>query len=428
MRYLLIALGWLILQPTLPAQNPASPQSQPILIMNATAHLGNGEVIENAAIAFDNGELTLVADATTIRLDATGYQVIEASGKHVYPGLIAPNTQLGLTEIDLVRATRDFAEVGDFTPHVRALIAYNTDSRIIPTIRSNGVLLAQIVPKQGSITGTSSLVQLDAWNWEDAAVAADNGVHLFWKALYQRRGWWAEQQGVSKNEAWTKTIQEVQQFMDEAKAYAALPEPETLHQPFEAMRGLFDGTQRLFIHVNGVQDIRQALQLVAQYELQAVLVGARDAWMIKEEVAKSKVPVIIRSPHSLPGYPDADVDQPFKLAKALHDAGISYCLSIDGSWQVRNLPFVAGTTVQYGLTREEALHSITQAPAEILGIGDRYGTLEEGKSATLFIAEGDILDMRTHQVTHAFIDGRAIDLSNHQTELYETYKDKYGLE
>lgn len=410
------------------AQTPAPPQEKPVLIMNAIAHIGNGEVIENAVVGFEKGLLTLVADARTIRLDTTGYRVIDGSGHHVYPGFIAPNTQLGLTEIDLVRATRDYAEVGEFTPHVRALIAYNTDSRIIPTIRTNGVLLSQIVPKKGRIAGTSSIVQLDAWNWEDAVVAADQGVHLYWSALYARRGWWAEQKGVEKNEAWSKALQEVRQFMDEAKGYAAISDPETIHQPFEAMRGLFEGTQQLYIHVNGVQDIRQALTLVEEYDLEAVLVGARDAWMITDEVKAAGVAVILRSPHSLPGYEDADVEQPYKTAQILHDAGIPYCLSIDGSWQVRNLPFVAGTTVHYGLTREQALMSISSAPAEILGIDDRYGTLEEGKSATLFLSTGDALDMRTHNVVAAFIDGRQIDLNNHQKELYETYKEKYGLE
>lgn len=423
-----IYLILLSVAPVLQAQTPAPLQSKPVLILNATAHLGNGSTIENSAIAFEDGKLTLVADARTIRIDPTGYQVIEAAGQHVYPGLIAPNTQLGLTEIDLVRATRDFAEVGEFTPHVRALIAYNTDSRIIPTIRTNGVLLAQVVPQGGSIAGTSSLVQLDAWNWEDAAVATDNGVHLYWKALYQRRGWWAEQKDVSTVTAWTQTIQEIQQFMKEAKAYAALPNPTPVHQPFEAMRGLFDGSQRLFIHVEGTQDIRQAIALAKTFGIQLVLVGARDAWMIAAEIAAADVPVIIRSPHSLPAYPESDIDQPYKLAQQLHAAGVSYCLSIAGSWQVRNLPFVAGTTVQYGLSREQAIQSITQSAAEILGIASRYGTLEEGKSATLIISEGDILDMRTNEVTHAFLDGRSIDLDNHQKHLYHTYKEKYGLE
>lgn len=410
------------------AQTPAVGQSKPVLILNATAHIGDGTVIDNAAIAFADGKITMVADARLIRIDTTGYRVIMASGKHIYPGFIALNTQLGLTEVDAVRATRDFAEVGEFTPHVRALVAYNTDSRILPTIRSNGVLLAQIVPRGGGIAGTSSAIQLDAWNWEDAAVAADNGVHLYWDALYRRRGWWSAQSGVSKNKAWEKTIQELQQFLDEAKAYHERPSTSVVHQPFAAMEGLFTGEKRLFIHVNGVQDIRQAMVLAAGYDLSAILVGARDAWMIADEIAAQNIPVVLHSPHSLPGYPDAAIDQAYKSAYWLAAAGVDYCLSIDGSWQVRNLPFVAGTTVQYNVDYEAALTSITAAPARILGIDDLYGTLEEGKSATLLLAGGDVLDMRSHAIEAAFIDGRAIDLNNHQQQLYEQYKAKYGLE
>ena len=160
---------------------PAAHQKQSILLFGATAHLGNGEVIPRSAIGLRDGKIDLAVAALDVRMDSSLYDtVIYVNGMHLYPGFIAPNSRLGLIEVEAVRATRDAADVGGINPHLRALPAYNTDSRVIPTVRSNGVLIAEVAPKGGRVSGRSSIVQLDAWNWDDALIAEDIGMHLNW--------------------------------------------------------------------------------------------------------------------------------------------------------------------------------------------------------------------------------------------------------
>ncbi|GAL66726.1 hypothetical protein JCM19301_3204 [Jejuia pallidilutea] len=168
-------------------QTPAKPQSEPITIEGATAHLGNGKVINNALIMFEAGKITFIGSANT-KIARKG-KIIDAKGKHVYPGFIIPNSTLGLVEIDAVRATDDDAEIGTWNPHIRSLIAYNAESKVVESMRPNGVLLGQITPRGSRISGTSSIVQFDAWNWEDAAVKVDDGIHMSWPNNFTQGRW-----------------------------------------------------------------------------------------------------------------------------------------------------------------------------------------------------------------------------------------------
>ncbi len=410
---------------------PAPPQAGPILIVGATAHLGNGQVLPNSAISFEKGKITLVADATTIRIDRSRFsKIFDASGKHVYPGFIAPDTRLGLVEIDAVRATQDFAEVGAVNPNARALIAYNTDSEVIPTVRANGVLLAQIVPTGGLVSGSSSVVQLDAWNWEDAAYRTDDGVHLNWPqarrpgARSARRG--PQSDGGEQEDGYEKAIQELRRYFEEAKAYAQKTSPEPANLRFEAMRALFSGKKNLYVHVNQARTIQEAVLFAEQYGLKPVLVGGNDAWQVADFLKAHNTPVILSKTHRLPGREDEPVDLPYSNAGALHAAGVLFCISEDGGWRQRNLPFQAGHAVGYGLPAEAAVQCITQNAARILGIEQTTGTLEVGKDANLFISEGDALDMRSNQISAAFIQGRELNLDNKQKELSRRYEAKYG--
>ena len=405
---------------------PAPAQSEPILIMNGTAHIGNGKVIENSMIAFENGKITLVADATVIHLDESKYKKkINAYGKHVYPGFINCNSSIGLTEIDLVRSTSDNYEVGDLNPNVRSIIAYNTDSKIPPTVRSNGVLLEQIVPDGGTITGQSSVVMLDAWNREDAAYKTDEGIHLNWPRMYVAKYPGADPED-KQRERMTKEMNNIDQLFREAKAYS-LSKPAEKNLRFEAMNGLFNGSKKLYVHCGYVKEIESAVLFCKKYGVKMVLVDGQDAWRLSELLKENNIPVILGRIHSLPPREDDDVDLPYKLSYLLKNAGVDVALSIGGSWQTRNLAFMAGTATGYGLSKEEALQCITLTPAKILGIDQTAGTLENGKDATLFISTGDALDMRTNNVESAFINGRKINLDNVQKQLYEKYKQKYGL-
>jgi len=410
------------------AQNPtpAPVQRGSVLILGATAHLGNGSVIANSVIAFEGGKLTLVADAGSIRLDRSKYTAVyDAAGKHVYPGFIAPVSTLGLVEIGAARATVDFADIGDYNPNLRSIVAYNTDSEVTPTVRSNGVLLAQITPQGGVISGTSSVVQLDAWNWEDAAYKTDGTIHLNWPQQRRFGGWETGNPQMQPNDQYEKDVQSLQRFFKEAQAYAQQPAPAEKNLRFEAMRGLFDQKTTLFIHTGNVKTIQESVLFAESFGLKKVLVGASDAWLVADFIKSHDVPVILGETQSLPSREDEDIDQPFKTAALLHEKGVLFALSGSGFWQQRNLPFQAGQAVAFGLPKETAVAAITLNTAKILGIDQSCGSLETGKDATLFISEGDALDMRSSQVTAAFIQGRNISLDNKHKQLHQRFERKY---
>lgn len=412
-------------------QTPAPKQTQSILITGATAHIGDGTVVPNSAIGFKEGKLTFVGAAGQAnRADFS--RVIDASGKHVYPGFIAANSSLGLVEIDAVRATDDDSEIGGVIPHVRSLIAYNAESQVVESVRPNGVLMAQVAPRGGGVSGSSSIMQLDAWNWEDAVIKADDGLHMNWPNSFTRGRWWmGEDPGIKPNKNYSKQIEEAKEFMVQAKAYLKAT-PDTRNLVFEAVKGLFDGTQRLYIHVDGAREITDAVNTAKAMGVQnIVIVNGHEAYQVADMLAANNISVILDRPHRLPADEDEDIARPFQLAKLLTDKGVVVSIGMQGEMermQTRNLPFYAGTFAAYGLDKEKAVQLITGNAAKILGIDDRAGTLETGKDATLFISEGDALDMRTNQLLHAFIQGREISLETHQTQLWKRYMDKYSRE
>lgn len=409
-------------------QTPGDKQTTAITIEGATAHLGNGDVIENALIMFENGTLTYVGSANT-KIARKG-TIIDAKGKHVYPGFIAPNSTLGLVEVDAVRATNDDDEVGAMNPHIRSLIAYNTESKVVESMRPNGVLMAQITPRGGRISGTSSVVQLDAWNWEDAAIKTDDGIHLNWPSTYSRGRWWLGEPNVLKeNKNYAKEIQELTNYFAQSKAYNAnKTSPKDL--PFEALEGLMDGSKKLFVHVDNEKGITDAINFAKAENIKhLVIVGGYEANNVVDLLKENNIPVLLQRIHSRPNGDDHDYDLPYKLATQLVKAGILVGLENAGDMErmnTRNLPFLAGTTVAYGLSKAQALSLITLNTAKILGVDDKVGSLEVGKDATLFISQGDALDMRTNKLDQAFIQGRNISLETHQTELYKRYSKKYN--
>jgi imidazolonepropionase-like amidohydrolase len=411
-------------------QIPAPPQSQSILILNATAHLGTGEVIENAAIGFKDGKITLVANAQQIKLAKDAYNTtIDATGKHVYPGFIVPNSTLGLVEIDAVKSSDDEEEIGTYNPNVRSIVAYTADSKVIETVRPNGILMAQITPRGGRISGSSSIVQLDAWNWKDALIKENDGIHINLPTSFKRSGWWAEPGAIEPNKEYQKELQELDVFFKTAKAYLG-GGSDNRNLVTESTKGLFDGAQTLFIHADEEKQLTDGIQLALENGIKKmVIVGGFEAYKVAPLLQKNNIGVFLRRVHDMPTNDDQDVNLPYKMAKILTDNGIVVSLENSGSHErmnTRNLPFLAGTCVAYGLDKEKALQLITLNTAKLLGIDQQCGSLEEGKDATLFISEGDALDMRTNKLTHAFIQGRMISLATHQTKLSDKYKAKYN--
>lgn len=409
-------------------QTPANKQSESILISGATIHIGNGQIISNGAIGLENGKITFVDEASKVESNKFS-KTINANGKHIYPGFIAINTTLGIGEIDAVRATNDNSEIGGFIPHVRSLVAYNAESKVIETMRPNGVLIGQIVPRGGYISGTSSVVQFDAWNWEDAVIKADDAIHLNWPRSYKAGRWWlGEDPTLKPDKNYTQNIEKIKVFLEQAKAYIKTKN-KNKNLPYEAVRGLFDGSQKLYINANYTKEITDAIDLTHNLGVKKiVLVNGINAHKVTDILKQYNIPVIIERAHSLPHNDDDNVKLPYKMAKILSDKGIMVTISNSGDMErmsSRNLPFYAGTCAAYGLEKEKAVQLITENAAKILGIDSFTGTLEMGKDATLFISEGDALDMRTNNISLAFIQGREISLESHQTKLWNRYSDKY---
>ncbi len=415
---------------------PTPPQEQTVVLYNGTLHKGNGEVINNAVVIMEKGKITYAGPM--VASDFKDAKVIDVAGKHIYPGLILPLSSLGLIETGAVRASNDVREIGDMNPDVRSIVAYNTDSKVINTLRSNGILMANIVPQGSFLAGSSSVVQLDAWTWEDASYKTDAGMHLYMPAMMPRPNFGrfgggrpggpnAGQESDPVKEG-LEQIEKLKSFFREAKAYHAITRHDETNLMFESVKGLYGKQQKLYVHANTVKQMLVALDFVKEFGFDVVIVGGSDSWQIADLLKQNNVSVILQQMHSLPTATDDDVDQPYKTAAALQKAGVLFSISDDDNQtRGRNIAFNAGTAATYGLTKEEALAAITLNVAKITGVADKTGSIEVGKDANIIISSGDILDMRTSNVTDAFIQGRKINLDDKQKQLNERYEQKYKL-
>jgi imidazolonepropionase-like amidohydrolase len=405
--------------------SPAPPHKGNLLLENATIHVGDGTLIERGNVLIVDDKIQAVGTTDVL---PPNLERIDLTGKHIYPGLIAPISQLGLSELEAARSTVDRSEVGSINPNVRSIISYNTDSRVTPTLRSNGILLVQVTPDGALLKGLSSVVQLDAWSWEDAAYLTDDALHLQWPPQ-QISTFPGAQPKEEQEKRLKERMQQIEGAMRDAKAYAAAKAENKLTKTdlrWEAMGPVVKKEKAIWITANAEKDIRSALEFSLRHDLRMVLVGGADAWLLSDLLRQYQVPIVLGKPQSLPRTEDDAVDQPFNTPKILYKAGLLTCLSMDSYWNSRNLPFQAGQAAASGLTKEEALQLVTLNTAKILGIDARTGSITTGKDANLIVSEGDLLDMRTSQVTMAWIQGRKIDLGNKQKDLNTKFLQKYG--
>ena len=427
--FISILFAALIIQSAAQVPVVAPSQKKPVMLSGGTVHTGTGEIIENGIVAFSDGKITWIGKSSDNKLDKSIYDVIDISGKQVYPGLIFPNTTLGLVEIGGVDVTVDSRETGDLNPNVRVIAAYNTDSHVLPVIRSNGILLAQIVPQGTLLPGTTSVVQLDAWNWKDAAYAMDNGVMMGWPRKAAPSGRFAamlSQTAGAATSTYDRNVEQLEKIFTDAVAYAAIEKPATVNLRLEAMKGLFDGSKTLFISSSESKGIISAVTFAKRHGVKKIVLtdAGEPAWAVKDFLKANSIPVLLTNPQSLPAYDHSDVRLPFKLASMFTKEGILVGLTYSKQ-AYGNLPFVAGQTVAYGLTKEEALQTVTLNTAKILGIAEKTGSLETGKDANIVVSTGDLLDMRTNNVELAFITGRKIDLDNKHKQLNRRFQAKY---
>ncbi|MBT1444790.1 amidohydrolase family protein [Shewanella sp. JM162201] len=394
---------------------PATDQSAPLLITNATVHTVSDGVKANTSVLVEQGRIKAIGN----NLNAAGATVIDASGKHLYPGMVALDTQVGMVEISMVRPTVDTYDVGDNNADLRAAAVFNPDSEIIPTLRRNGITHAQIVPRGELLAGQSALVNLDSWTVEDAKVEAPQSLHLYWPEpklpakADEREKAFAEH---------SKALSNIDKLFADANSFIARKqsEPKLTHRRFEAMAGLFDGSARLFIHADEASAIREALVLVNRYKLSAVIVGGYEAAEVADGLKAAGVAVVYPSVLSLPRHSDDNIDEAFAVPAKMAAAGIEFAIAYSGDWEARNLPYAAGYAAAHGLGRDAALKAITLDAAKIAGVND-MGAIKEGYRANLVLAEGDILDPLTGRIQQVFIDGRAIDLKTRSAQLYQKY-------
>lgn len=413
-----------LLTAALPSQDlvhKAPPQQRGIVIEAATIHPVSGPVIERGWIYFDEGVIRLLGEGETPDLPGDPMR-IDGAGQHVYPGLVAAVTTIGLVEIGQVPATRDESETGDITPEVRAAVAVNPDSTVIPVTRSNGVLAAGVFPTGGLIPGRASVMAFEGWTWEEMAVLPDAGLVVSWPS--SRRSRWSR----SSEDTSGERRAQIRRAFGDARAYvrAKSEDPSIpVDLRWEGMRAVLAGDAPVFVRANDVEQIESAVSWARSEGLRLVVVGGTEAHLCADLLVRADVPVIVSGTHRLPRRRDVPFDEPFALPVLLEEAGVRWCLATGGSfYNERNLPYHAATAVAFGLSREAALRAITLSPAEILGVGDRLGSLDVGKSATLIVTNGDPLEIPTG-VQRAYIDGRALDLRNKQTDLAEKYREKY---
>lgn len=431
MRLTIVILIGLLGTLTASDQIPAPPQDHPIALVGATIYTVSGDAIENGTLLFEDGVITAL-DTDVVLPDET--EVIELSGKYIYPGLIAANTMLGLTEINAVRATRDFAETGEINPNVRAEAAFNPDSELLPVARANGITTALSVPASGLISGMSALMMLDGWTWEEMVLKAPVGLHINWPNIHisphSRKS--EEEQRKERDES----IKKIRNAFADARAYLKAKESEEqkgipyhdTDSRWEAMIPVLKGEVPVFIKANEIRQIQTAVDWASEENLNMVLVGGYDSWRVSDLLKEKHIPVVITETHRLPMRRWEGYDNPFAVPLKLHEAGVKFCIAGSGNSfdaaHERNLPYHAATAAAYGLPKEEALKSVTLYAAEILGVADQMGSLEIGKDATLIVTDGDPLQITT-QVEMEFIQGREIDLSSRHTQLYEKYLEKY---
>jgi len=405
----------------------AAAADKPVLLSGADLYTVSHGTVAAGEVLVRDGKIAAIGAHLEAPADAVR---VDLKGKRLYPGYVSAESTLGLSEVEAVRATNDFAEVGEINTDVRAQVAVNPDSELIPVARANGVLSALVVPqtgRDGLFSGQSALLKLEGWTWEQMTLKAPVGVHLTWPAAHTPP-WLPEEARNKAKEAVKKRLDQLDKAMADMYAYAAAKRANQVTTPdlrWEAMLPVLDGKEPLFVHAEAADSIRDALAFAAREKLHIVLVSGSDAARFADTLKARDIAVILGSSHNLPGRRWEAYDSVYAAAGKLAKAGVRLALANDaGPSFERNLPYQAASYAAFGLGEEAALRAITLGPAEILGVADRLGSLDVGKDATFFVANGDALEDRT-AVERAWIQGREVDLSSKHTRLYEKYQSKY---
>ncbi len=406
---------------------PAKKQERPIVLTGGTIHTVSGAVIPNGMLLFENGKITAVGTSVTVPANA---ERVDVTGKHMYPGLINAASNIGLNEIEAVRATLDMNETGRINPNVRTDVAVNPESELIPATRANGILISHVVPGGPLIAGRTSAMLMDGWTNDEMTLRSPAGLYVSWPNMRVSRSPFARQSEEEQRKAIDAAIKELRSAFDDARAYLKAKKADKEQHPtdlrWEAMAPLFDRSIPLIASANEVSQIQSAVQFAKEQNVRLVIHGGRDSWIVASLLKENNVGVIIEPVHDLPNRRWEEYDLPFTVPAKLHAAGVLFAVSGGGNSTMndRNMAYQAATASAYGLPKDEALRSITINAAKLLGIDGQVGSLETGKDATLIITNGDPLEIMTN-VEMAYIQGRPVDLRSRHTELWKKYEEKY---
>lgn len=419
-------------EPLTPAASQAPPQpleadtQSPALILaivGGTVHTVSGGVIENGTVLMQAGKILQVGEEVAIPV---GTRTILATGKHVWPGMIAMNTELGLHEVGSVRATNDAREIGGNQPDVGVLRAINAESAHIGVTFFNGITRAQVAPQGGGpLRGQSGIIDLDGNTWEELAFVEGDMQHMRFPRV----------SNTAKKKEMPESLDSIREMFDDAREYGDLVDlaasdesvaPPSLDPRLAALVPVVRKEQRLALHADNAQTILYALKFAKEEDLDVVLFGAAEGWKVADAIGEAGVPVVVGPTLAIPSSRFDPYDASFANAAVLRRAGALVAIQAADSDNTRNLPFHAAMAAAFGLPEEEAVRAVTLYPAQILGIDDRVGSLEPGKIADVIVTEGHLLEI-TSGVDYVFIGGRQVELKNRQTELYAKYQRRLRL-
>ncbi|MDA1261695.1 MAG: hypothetical protein O3B75_02230 [Planctomycetota bacterium] len=414
---------------------PAPAQTTPIIIEHAIIHtaIQNAPVIQDGFVIMDNGIIVSVGTGAPTgsqgEAPPANAQRINATGMHLTPGFISSATTLGLIETQQVRATDDRTEFGPFHPEVAAWIAVNPDSNLIPVARLGGVLLALVFPQGGNVSGEASLIRLNGWTTDDLAVVPDVGTVLHWPSTEPAPRWVTTKNSSEQEKERRITLRAFDDFFDSAQAYSKARSANLatkIDLRFERLRDVLDGSRPLFIEAASAGQIESAILWSTRRGMKPIIVGGKGAPAVVDLLITHKVPVIVQGVLDLPRFAHEDYDSAYTLPARLVAKGIEVAIATgDEPSNDRNLVHHAAMAASFGMAREEALAAITRIPAQLCGVGDRYGVISVGHSATLLLHDGDPLEVKSN-VRSAWLDGRSIEMKSHQTELKKKYDQKYA--
>ena len=408
-------------------------QGSTTAIVGATVHTVSGDTIEAGVVVFENGAITAVGGPeTAIPADA---QRVDATGLHLFPGMISFDSTVGLAEVDSVAGSVDTAEIDDINSDLRAELAVNQSSEHIAVNRANGVTHTLTAPRGGIIAGASALLRLDGWSWEEMTALSRAAMHMnFPSGPSGFAAFFGPPTSDDEIERQRKeALGRIDDLIADTRAYAkgkqAQAAGDVLHDTdvkLEGMIPVVNGEIPLIIHTSGARDIRAALEWAAEHDLRIILIDSGDTWRAAEELVAANVPVVVSSVLALPSNADDAYDAMYANPGMLAAAGVTFAIADGGGsngGDDRNLPYQAGMAAAFGLDQGEALRAVTLYPAQILGVGDSLGSIEVGKSATFVLTDGDLLEIRTN-VLQEWIDGNAIDLESKHTQLWKKWRDR----